>query len=793
MNFISRWRSIILLAALAILLVFSISMLGWASAANATPYPPARTSSGTAPANTAVLTYKNSTLHTGSNQNETILTPNNVNSAQFGKLVSYPVDGQVYAQPLYMPGLSINGTTHNVVFVATENNTLYAFDADQVGFSIPPLWKTHFGSPVPYTTVSCTDMIPTIGITGTPVIDTTTNTLYVVSYTTGLIYKLHAIDMVTGQEKAGSPTTISGIASFNTLYERQRSALLLANGKIYMSFSSFCDNQPAGGTYHGFIISYTYNGSAFAQADVWNDTVNGFEGGIWGGAGTLVADGNGNIYAMTGNGTFNADTGGNNYGNSFVKLDANLQVTDYFTPFNQDCLATADRDLGSGGPLLVQGSNYTELIGAGKEGRIYVVDANNMGHYHSVPNACSNQSASADTNVKQELPPGSVRGVFNTSTTWSNDTTQYVYVGGVNDHIKAFQLNSDGTLVTPVTSQTPETFGFTGANTFISSNGTSNGIVWATDRSGFLRAYDATNLTHELFNGGLGSSYVKFGNPVVANGEVFVGAGSTLDIFGLLPPSYAAASSTNTIGSPARVASCSVCVGGKKVGFLGKGGTLQFNNINVNAAGTYVMTMSYIDGDAGRAAQLSINGGAALTLRFHGNNNNNWNQLQTTLVNVQLNAGANTLKFFNASAYGPDINFIAISPQGNATVNYYQATSAANTIGSPAVFASCSTCSSGQKIGFLGKGGTLQFNNVYVSTSGSYTLTIAYIDGDAGRSLQMSINGGAATTLNFHGTNDRNWNNVQVMTITVQLNAGYNTIKFFNASAYGPDIDFIAA
>ncbi len=268
MKTISRWRSMAPLIVLAVVLALSASMLGWAFARNASaPYPAVKTSDGTAPANTAVLSYKNSTFHTGVNPNETILTPSNVNASQFGKLVSYPVDGQVYTQPLYMPGLTINGTTHNVVFVATENNSLYAFDADQVGFSIPPLWKTNFGTPISYKTVSCTDMEPTIGITSTPVIDSSTGTLYVVSYSGKQVYQLHAIDILTGKEKAGSPITISA-PGFNSQFNRQRSALLMANGQIYMAFSSFCDNQPAGGTYHGFVLGYTYSGSAFALADL---------------------------------------------------------------------------------------------------------------------------------------------------------------------------------------------------------------------------------------------------------------------------------------------------------------------------------------------------------------------------------------------------------------------------------------------------------------------------------------------------------------------------------------------
>ncbi len=526
----------------------------------------------------------------------------------------------------------------------------------------------------------------------------------------------------------------------------------------------------------------------------YNATVGGSEGGIWGGAGDLVADNGGNIYLTTGNGTFNANTGGVDLGDSFIRLNPNLTMADYFTPFNQSCLDAGDVDLGSGGPLLLQGSNYTELISGGKEGRIYVVNANSMGHYRTVTNPCGTgiESASNDTNIKQELPPGYVGGQFSTPSTWSNGTTQYVYIGGQKDHLKAFQVNSDGTLVTPAASQSPETFAWPGVNTFISSNGTSNGILWLTDPSGALRAYDATNLSDELFQSGLGGGYLKFNDPVVANGEVFVATQSTVDIFGLLPPSYEAESGTNTIAGGAKVVTCSTCSGGSKVGYIGKGGTLQFNTINASATGTYVMTINYIDGDAGRALQMSVNGGSAVTLNFHGTNNSNWTTLQNTLVNVQLNAGANTILFSNASAYGPDLDRVIISGEGNTTANSYQAESAANIIAGGAKLTSCAACSGGNRIGYIGKGGTLLFNEIYASSAGSYTLTINYVDGDAGRSAQMSVNGGSATTLSFHGTNDSNWNNVQSMTVTVQLNSGYNTIKFSNASAYGPDVDFIA-
>ncbi|HEX7735537.1 MAG TPA: hypothetical protein VF458_11770, partial [Ktedonobacteraceae bacterium] len=309
-------RHVTLLACLSLLLTLSIGIPGFVFArtralASQTSSYNVRTA---APADTAVLTYKNDNQHTGQNLHETILTPDNVKASSFGKRVSYPVDGQVYAQPLYVPGLTINQSTYNVVFIATENDSLYAFDADQVGLAKAPLWKKSLlgsgESAVPNAAVSCTDLTPSIGITSTPVIDPATNTLYTVSFSTNsggsLIYRLHAIDILTGSEKAGSPTTINNISNFSNSKERQRTNLLLANGQVYMGFSSFCDHP----TYHGFILSYSYNGSSFTRTHVYNDTPNGIQGGIWGGAGTLTADASGNIYVMTGNGTFDLNSGG---------------------------------------------------------------------------------------------------------------------------------------------------------------------------------------------------------------------------------------------------------------------------------------------------------------------------------------------------------------------------------------------------------------------------------------------------------------------------------------------------
>ena len=515
-----------------------------------------QTASNTAaPTNTAVTTYKEDTARTGNHSTETILNTNNVKQSTFGKRVTYPVDGQIYAQPLFLPNITIQGTKHNVVYVATEHDSIYAFDADATKASAP-LWHTSFinaprvVSPS-NTDLSCQDMIPEDGLSGTPVIDRNTGTLYAVVLTKEngtFVYRLHALDIATGREKAGSPIiiqasvagkgagSVNGRVAFLPLRERQRASPLLANGKVYIAWGSFCDNNP----YHGWIMSYSYNGSHFQQVNVYNDTANSTRGGIWGAGGAMSADSSGNIYYVSGNGGFDANTGGADYGDSFVKLNAQLQVQDYFTPFNQQCLDAEDADLGSGGPLLLPGQN--RIISAGKEGRIYVINTANMGHYNTIANVCSNQSRTNIDHVVQELPPATIGGLFSNATYWKSASgQQYVYFAGAHDHTKAFAL-TNGTLSARPSSNTSESFGFTGGNPTISSNNgaAGTGILWTVDPTPALRAYDATNLSKEIYNSAQNSardgldSYVKFAAPTVANGEVFVGTKSSLDIFGLV-------------------------------------------------------------------------------------------------------------------------------------------------------------------------------------------------------------------------------------------------------------------
>lgn len=513
-------------------------------------------------ATTAVTTYKGNSFRTGQYADETILTTSNVTVAQFGKRVSYPVDGYVYAQPLFMPDVTIAGKTHNVVFVATQHDSVYAFDADQLSTS-PALWHTSFIDPahgittVSSADVSCNDIVPEIGVTGTPVIDDIAGTLYVVAKTKDngqVVQRLHALDITTGKDRPGSPVLIqasvpgtgagssNGVVKFNPLRENQRSALLLLNGVVYISWASHCDNDP----YHGWVIGYNATTLQQVPGAIYNTSPNGTRAAIWQSGGGPAAESAGYIYFATGNGTFDVDSGGPDVGDSIVKLTTQngLHRVDYFTPFNQACLEAADADLGSGGVLLLPTSN--ELICVGKEGRVYVVNRDNMGKYTPIANPCNNQNLTHVDKVLQELPPGTiVGGVWGTPAYWSATTGEFMYTIGVKDHVKAFKL-TNGLISTPALSQSPESFTYPGGNPVVSSNGSvaNTGILWTIDPKAILRAYNATDLSKELYNSGQNASrdglgsYVKFSVPTVAIGHVFVGTQNSLVVFGLLEAVY---------------------------------------------------------------------------------------------------------------------------------------------------------------------------------------------------------------------------------------------------------------
>ena len=452
-----------------------------------------------------VLTQGYDLSRDGANTSETILTTASVTNS-FGKLFSDPVDGQVYAQPLYVSNLGIAGGMHNVVFVCTENNSVYAFDADTAGVTY---WQTNLGTPFNPALLSCSDLTPVVGITGTPVIDLNSSTLYVdTKLAAGSAHELHALDITTGSEKFGGPVTISA-SGFNSEYEHQRPGLLLLNGVVYLAFGSHCDKQPSGGTYHGYLLGY--NATNLSQVAAFNVTPTGSEGAIWSSGMAPAADTNGNIYIMTGNGTFD---GTNNFGESMVKLNGSLVVQDYATPATWSTLNSGDTDFGSGGPVLLP-AHY--VVGMGKDGRLCMADINNMGH---VGNFIQNFAAQTKGDTLGKSP------VY-----WQGPSTNYLFVMHANSPTKSFQFTGTNVITTALGTNTVTESDRSGGLS-LSANGATNGILWEIDSDSNLRAYDAVNFPKLLWNGSVGT-YVKMNCPTIANGKVYVGTASNLGVWGL--------------------------------------------------------------------------------------------------------------------------------------------------------------------------------------------------------------------------------------------------------------------
>lgn len=502
----------------------------------------------------AMTTQQYDNSRTGQNPNETILTPSNVSSGQFGKLFSVVVDGKVYAQPLYVANVAIpTKGVHNVLYVVTEHDSVYALDADSnTGTNASPLWQTSFIDPahgittVSTTDVNCDSLSPEIGITSTPVIDTHTGTIYVLAQTKEhgqFFQRLHALDIATGAEKLGGPVTIQatypgtgdgssdGMLTFDPLLHLNRPGLLLSADKVYLAWGSNCDIRPA----HGWIM--VYDKSTLQQQAAWVDTPNGQLGGIWMSGTGLAADATGNIFLSTGNGTFDTSGIPVDFGDSIVKLTLSgnqLTPADYFTPYDQGNLEEGDINVGSGGVLLLpdqSGPHVHELIEAGKGASLYVVDRDHMGQFNSVDNS---QIVQDLTNV--------ISGMFAVPAYWNGN----VYFGSGGYPVQAFGL-SNGLLSATPTSQSPTSMGYPGASPVISSSGTSDGIVWAlqnalnlNDGNQVLHAYDATNLSIELYNSTQNESrdnlgpVVNFTVPTIANGKVYVGAVNQVSVYGVI-------------------------------------------------------------------------------------------------------------------------------------------------------------------------------------------------------------------------------------------------------------------
>lgn len=526
-----------------------------------------------ATAQVSVLMHHNDLGQTGQNLAETTLKTSNVNVTSFGKLFYRAVDGAIFAQPLYVGSLTIQGTTRNVVYVATQHNSVYAFDADDPN-AAAPLWQVNLGTSVPSNDICIVDpqpgcpyqeILPEIGITSTPVIDTPTasGTIYVVAKTKDTAndsyhFFLHALDITSGAEKFGGPVEIAGhvagsgtgssggTVTFDALHHNNRPGLLLANGVVYAMFGSVGDF----GIFHGWIFGY--NATTLQQTAIFNSAPNGEDGGIWQTGQMPLADSAGNIYLITGNGTFDANTGGPDYGDSFLKLTpgANgLTVADYFAPSNAGSLDANDTDLGSGGPLAVPGT--TLIVGGGKDGVMRVVNTANMGKFHA------NSNGDVQEWQVNPAPSGSTLGLGSPVYWNSPNNGPVIYAWGAGDYLKAFAFAGGKFQTTPVTQSTFQTAaGFSNIVPMsLSANGSQagTGIVWASAAySGesntnvvpaILRAFDATDLTKELWNSKQNAArddvgnYAKFAPPTIANGKVYQpSASGQLVVYGINPP-----------------------------------------------------------------------------------------------------------------------------------------------------------------------------------------------------------------------------------------------------------------
>lgn len=500
-----------------------------------------------------VLTQHNNNARTGANLNETTLNTSNVNAAQFGKLYERQVDGQMYAQPLYVSGLLMpDGIRHNVVLIATMHDTVYLFDADNPLLA-EPLWARSVGNSIALPDDNIgppgyRDIIVEVGVVSTPVIDPASNVVYVVAALheeDGYHHRLFALDLMTGADSMPSVEiaaevggtgegTEDGVIRFQSNRHLQRSGLLLAEGRLFIAFASYGDMEP----YHGWLMAY--DPRTLNQLSVFCTTPNQGEGGVWQAGWGPASDERGSIYFVTGNGDF--EPGKMSFGDAAVRLDTELRLEDYFAPYNQQQLQDEDLDLGSTGIMLVPGTRL--LVLGGKEGKIYILDADRMGHWNRQDDSQIVQSFQA--------ADGHIHGGF---VYWSGTKGDMIYVWSEADHLKAFRLRSGRLETIPASvSQDAAPDGMPGAMLSLSAAGgrVGTGIVWATHpfigdanhdtRHGILRAFDASDLSHELWNSmqmeerdDLGN-FAKFNSVTVAAGKVFAPTFSNkLVVYGLLP------------------------------------------------------------------------------------------------------------------------------------------------------------------------------------------------------------------------------------------------------------------
>jgi hypothetical protein len=635
---------------------------------------------------TGVVTYHNDIGRTGWNSNETILTPQNVNVSNFGKLFAYPLDGASFSQPLYLPNIAIPGQgVHNVLYVVTENDGAYAFDAD--GLQSNPLWYTSLVNPAEgITAVPCVDMAQTCnvypidGITGTPVIDPVGETIYFVAQTVenGVYYqRLHALDITTGAEKFGGPTVIQGSVknskgnlAFDPQHNLPRPGMLMLNNIVYMAWA---------GSTHGWMASY--DATTLQQLALIATTPNGDLGGLWASGGGIVSDGT-DVFVEAGDGTFDLEDSGKDFGDSIVKLDPNtLAVLDYFTPMDQNCRRLNDMDLGSGGPMLMptqSGPYPNEIVVSGKGGTpcdpyqggynslVYLVDKDNLGGYNA---------NGPDLDI--ETIEGSVYGYHSSPAYFQGATGTWIYLAGLvseagtGEPLKQFSV-TEGLLSTAPVGESTNVY-VIGATPSVSSNGSSNGIVWAQERQDILSsvsnihpsilyAYDATNVNTTFYSSTQAGTRdqagpaTKFVTPTIANGKVYLPTLAELDVYGLLAGQSAtttklAANSNPVYGSPVTLTATVTSTGGTPTGsvnfFLKDGfnivgvAPLVSNQASIQISGLSVGAHTY-DATYDGTGKLGV---SSATVTF------SVNKAPTTTV---INSSS-----LNPSTYGQPVTFTA--------------------------------------------------------------------------------------------------------------------------------------
>ena len=694
--------------------------------------------------NINVVMRHNDNARTGQYLNETTLTAANVNPAQFGLLFSLPVTGEIYAQPLYVSNLAIAGGTHDVVFVATAHNDIYAYDA--TGQNVTPYWHINLGPSVPSGVIGTPNLPVEVGIISTPAIDLTTGTMYVCNkdyFSSVQKFHLHALDLTTGLDKqtaaeitaktpgsgAGGDTDGSGNVVFQPNKHNQRSAVTLYNGILYLAFASHEDFSP----YHGWVLSY--NAATLTQAGVHCNTPNGNQGGIWMSGEGLPVDNAGNLYYVGGNGTYTGAAGSSgkwdgvsNLGMSVVKLNPDTSVADWFAPQNYDYLNSIDADLSSSGGMIVPGPTASGqlLLAGGKEGKLYVIDPANLTKFHT----------GTDTVYQEWQVSGG--HIHSSMTYWNGPNGPTLYIWGEGDYLKSYKFANGFFQTTPTGTSAVSVYpGYAnGPGMAISANGATGGVLWSSlpydgdaihqHVGGILRAFDATNVTKELWNSKMNVGddtgvWAKWTPPVIVKGRVYQATFSNaLLVYGIAPlvppaaPTYLAATAGNAIvalnwTAPPHATGYNV----KRS--LTRGG--PYTTIASNVASAYYTDSAVSNGTTYYYVVSAVNVSGA-------SGNSNEDSATPNASAVGTTFGLQFIGTATAMTAGESAGVIAESGWNSATGGSGTATQLKDNLGLPSSLSVTYSSNDPWRIGLADAPGNMRMMNGYLDSSNTSTTTL---------------------------------------------------------------------